>query len=100
MKFSRSALQLLFSCAVVGFGASALAHSATTNAPAGQYPAQGHGQGRGAYTIRTFAPSGTQTSFIPAAVATAGGNLPHNNMQVSLVMTWCIALQGIFPARN
>jgi microcystin-dependent protein len=79
---------------------SALAHSATTNAPAGQYPAQGHGQGRGAYTIRTFAPSGTQASFIPTAVATAGGNLPHNNMQVSLVMTWCIALQGIFPARN
>jgi microcystin-dependent protein len=79
---------------------SALAHSATTNAPAGQYPAQGHGQGRGAYAIRSFAPSGTQASFIPTAVATAGGNLPHNNTQVSLVMTWCIALQGIFPARN
>jgi hypothetical protein len=29
MKFSRSALQFLFSCAVVGFGASALAHGAT-----------------------------------------------------------------------
>lgn len=29
----------------------------------------------------------------------AGGNLPHNNMQPYLTLNFCIALQGIFPAR-
>ena len=29
-----------------------------------------------------------------------GGNLPHPNIQPYLAINWCIALQGIFPARN
>jgi microcystin-dependent protein len=29
-----------------------------------------------------------------------GGSQPHNNMQPYLVVSYCIALQGIFPARN
>jgi len=29
----------------------------------------------------------------------AGGGLPHNNMQPYLTLNFCIALQGIFPAR-
>lgn len=33
------------------------------------------------------------------AIGVAGGNLPHNNMQPYLTLTFCIALQGIFPAR-
>src|SRR4051794_12124656 len=33
------------------------------------------------------------------ALAPAGGSLPHNNMMPYLVMNYCIALQGIFPAR-
>ena len=80
---------------------AALAHNATLTAPdTGAYPAEGHGQGRGAYKVRTFAPSGTQTTLAPQTVALAGGGQPHNNQQPSLVMTWCIALTGIFPARN
>jgi microcystin-dependent protein len=35
-----------------------------------------------------------------ATVSTAGGSQPHENRQPYLVMTWCIALQGIFPSRN
>jgi microcystin-dependent protein len=35
-----------------------------------------------------------------ATVSTVGGNQPHENRQPYLVMTWCIALQGIFPSRN
>ena len=35
----------------------------------------------------------------PAAVLPTGGNQPHDNIQPSLVMNFCIALQGIFPAR-
>lgn len=34
------------------------------------------------------------------ALSTAGGSQPHSNMQPSLVLNYCIALQGIFPSRN
>jgi microcystin-dependent protein len=33
------------------------------------------------------------------ALPPAGGGLPHNNMQPYLTLNFCIALQGIFPAR-
>jgi microcystin-dependent protein len=35
----------------------------------------------------------------PTAVPMVGGQ-PHNNMQPYLVLSFCIALQGIFPSRN
>jgi microcystin-dependent protein len=35
----------------------------------------------------------------PQALALAGGGLPHNNMQPYLTLSFCIALQGIFPQR-
>ena len=35
-----------------------------------------------------------------AAIGTAGSNTPHNNLQPYLAITFIIALQGIFPARN
>jgi microcystin-dependent protein len=34
------------------------------------------------------------------AVAVAGGSLPHNNMQPYLTINFCIALQGVYPARS
>ena len=30
----------------------------------------------------------------------AGGSQPHNNIQPYLAVNFCIALTGIFPARN
>ena len=39
------------------------------------------------------------TAMAPQALAPAGGALPHNNMQPYLVLHFCIALQGVFPAR-
>ena len=44
----------------------------------------------------------TQVSLVQLAqqkLAPAGGSLPHNNMQPYLTLNFCIALQGIFPAR-
>jgi microcystin-dependent protein len=38
-------------------------------------------------------------SFAFQAIAPAGGDQPHNNMQPYLTLNYCIALQGIFPAR-
>jgi microcystin-dependent protein len=39
------------------------------------------------------------TAMAPQALAPAGGDLPHNNMQPYLVLHFCIALQGVFPPR-
>ena len=38
--------------------------------------------------------------FSPNALGPAGSNLPHNNMMPYLTLNFCIALQGIFPARG
>ncbi|RIL06121.1 MAG: phage tail protein [Proteobacteria bacterium] len=37
------------------------------------------------------------TAMAPEAIQPAGGGQPHPNMPPYLTMTWCIALQGIFP---
>ena len=34
------------------------------------------------------------------AVAPAGGDQPHNNMQPYLTLNFCIALQGVYPPRT
>ena len=36
----------------------------------------------------------------PSILAAAGGGLPHNNLQPYLTLNFCIAQQGIFPARS
>ena len=75
--------------------------AATANVPAANsFTAQGGGTGRGAFKIRTYASSGTATTFAPSVISPAGGNLPHNNLQPTLVLNFCIALQGIFPPRS
>ena len=35
----------------------------------------------------------------PGMVTSAGGGLPHENMQPSLVLNYCIATAGLFPSR-
>jgi microcystin-dependent protein len=44
----------------------------------------------------------TSSNLVPMApnqISVAGGSLPHNNMQPYLTINFCIALQGVFPAR-
>jgi microcystin-dependent protein len=36
----------------------------------------------------------------PNALTPAGGDQPHNNMQPYLTLSFCIALQGVFPPRT
>jgi microcystin-dependent protein len=43
--------------------------------------------------------AGGVTAMAGIALATAGGSLPHNNMQPYLTLNFCIALQGVFPPR-
>ncbi len=52
--------------------------------------------------ITTYAPSnanGANVQMSPLALSIAGGDQPHNNMMPYLTLNFCIALQGIFPAR-
>jgi microcystin-dependent protein len=37
---------------------------------------------------------------VASSLAPAGGGLPHNNMTPYLTVNFCIALQGIYPARG
>ena len=39
------------------------------------------------------------TTMNPQMLGIAGGSIPHNNMQPYLVVTFIIALVGVFPAR-
>jgi microcystin-dependent protein len=39
-------------------------------------------------------------SLIPSTISNVGGSQPHLNMQPFLTLSFCIALQGIFPSRN
>lgn len=46
-------------------------------------------------------PAGTTAvNMSSAAIAPAGGSLPHNNMQPYLTLNFCIAMQGIYPQRS
>ncbi len=68
---------------------------------AGSTLSQGHGGGRGSeFTVSTYTSSTPGTTLNPAAVGAAGNGQPHDNMQPSLTMNWCIAIQGVFPTRN
>ncbi|MER8749436.1 tail fiber protein [Mesorhizobium sp. M1050] len=40
------------------------------------------------------------TSLHPASIANVGGSQAHLNMQPFLTLSFCIALQGIFPSPN
>ena len=47
-----------------------------------------------------YAASGTLTTLLPATIGNTGGSQAHQNMQPFLTLTFCIALQGIFPSQN
>jgi microcystin-dependent protein len=52
--------------------------------------------------IATFYSSNTNkatTAMSPNTIAPTGGGQPHNNMMPYLGLNFCIALQGVFPAR-
>lgn len=54
-------------------------------------------------TTTTYLYSSTATTLVPmnnGAIGAMGGGQPHENRPPYLVMTFIIALQGIYPARN
>lgn len=55
------------------------------------------GTGNNMYTAAAGA---TLVAMAPDALAPAGGDQPHNNMQPYLTLSFCIAMQGVFPPRG
>ncbi len=47
-----------------------------------------------------YAAPSSPTTLNPTSIANVGGSQAHLNMQPFLTLTFCIALQGIFPSRN
>jgi microcystin-dependent protein len=47
-----------------------------------------------------YGPASNFTAMNPGAVATVGGSQAHLNMQPFLTLSFCIALQGIFPSAS
>lgn len=48
----------------------------------------------------TYGPAQTLTSLQPGTVGATGGSQAHLNMQPFLTLSFCIALQGIFPSQT
>ena len=71
--------------------ANAASNDATADAPAGNLLASGANQ---------YLPAPPTTTLTPATIGNVGGSQAHLNMQPFLTLTFCIALQGIFPSPN
>jgi microcystin-dependent protein len=71
----------------------ASAQDATTRIVAQQMPATGIGVG-------LYGAQPPTVSLNGSALAPAGGDQPHNNMQPYLTCYFCIALQGVYPPRT
>jgi microcystin-dependent protein len=64
-------------------------------------PATPTASGATAYVVSQAAdPPLVAQALASGAVAIAGGSQPHSNLMPSLCITFCIALQGIFPTQN
>src|SRR6478609_3451518 len=72
--------------------------SASTNAVAGT--ASAANAALGAANNAYAEPTGTLTTLSPGTVSSRGGSQAHLNMQPFLTISFCIALQGIFPSQN
>ena len=53
-----------------------------------------------AAALNAYAQPNTVTPLNSTTVTSVGGNQPHLNMQPFLTLSFCIALQGIFPSQT
>jgi microcystin-dependent protein len=53
-----------------------------------------------ANNMYTGANAGNLTPLEPSSISALGGSQAHQNMQPYLTLSFCVALQGIFPSQN
>jgi microcystin-dependent protein len=73
--------------------AAAMSANGTSSAPAAQYWA-------GNAEFSCYSKATPNTPFNQAALAPAGGNLPHENMMPFVTVSFIIATTGIYPSPN
>jgi len=80
----------------------AVAGAPNQASPSGNYLAEGPKEGSGptAKFSHFYVNTAPNTSLNPATVSIAGSNLPISIVQPYNTVTYIIAMQGIFPARN
>ncbi len=79
------------------------AHTASATGGGGQPSPANNVWASGAKTgpsIYSASAQGSNVQMNPFATSVSGGSQPHNNMMPFLTLNFCIALQGIFPARS
>src|SRR5580704_18001735 len=81
---------------------SASTATATSPSPSGRVPAKPTAANAAAFAVSQGSPYPTLAPQVmnPQSCSIAAGSQPHNNMMPTLFITFLIALQGIFPARN
>ena len=47
-----------------------------------------------------YGPPSTPTALSPTTISSTTGGQAHTNLQPYLTLSFCIALQGIFPSQN
>jgi microcystin-dependent protein len=72
--------------------------SGDTTSPLLWAKTEGASRGQGPPNYATAGPAAAGMN--PAALKLSGGSAPHNNMSPYLVVTFIIALQGVFPPRS
>src|SRR5665213_211229 len=80
--------------------ANATIDRGNTTVATGNVPASGAaGTPQKPTVAKIYSSNAPNAQLNPSALGVAGGSQPHNNMQPYLTLNFCIALQGIFPAR-
>jgi microcystin-dependent protein len=74
---------------------NAVAAGGTQDTPVNGYPAV-----ESTGTSKNYSSASPAGQMAPGTVAPAGGNQPHSNIQPYNCVSFIIALEGIFPARN
>jgi len=75
-------------------------HGVAARSSLGTQQVPGGNTWAGNTTARQFIDSAPNKQMALQAIGVAGGSLPHNNLQPYLVVTFIIALQGVFPPRG
>jgi len=78
--------------------------------PAHIHPAQGTSTSTNTVAIPTgnvfggannvYTTADNLVALLPGSISNIGGSQPHENRQPYLTLSFCIALQGIFPSQN
>jgi microcystin-dependent protein len=75
--------------------------TATTSTPAARVYMKSQAVNQGVTSlVAIYTTTAPNTLLSNSALSITGGNSPHNNMMHFLTLNFCIAMQGIFPARN